>query len=118
MGHLGHDSSYGALTEAAARRAVPPNPTLKPASEFRLIGKPQKRIDGPAIVQGKAHYGMDVRVPGMLVAVIARCPFLGGKIASFDATRAMSCPGVRHSSRFIVGSLGESRWSQTYVGGE
>jgi isoquinoline 1-oxidoreductase subunit beta len=92
----GRKLSYGDLTDAAARQAVPSHPKLKPPSDFRLIGKPQRRVDGPAIVQGKATYGMDIRVPGMLVAVIARCPYLHGKIASFDATGAMAYPGVRH----------------------
>ena len=77
----GRKLSYGALTDAASHQAVPANPVLKPAADFRLIGKPQKRIDGPAIVQGKAHYGIDIRVPGMLVAVIARCPYLRGKLS-------------------------------------
>ncbi len=88
--------SYGELAAAAARQRVPDNPPLKDSKDFRIIGKPLKRIDGRAIVTGQAAYGIDVQVPGMLYAVMARCPFVGGKAVSFDATKASAIPGVRH----------------------
>jgi isoquinoline 1-oxidoreductase beta subunit len=101
MGSVIHSPSsrrlrYGDLTDIAARQPLPANPPLKPAATFRLIGKPAKRIDAPEIVRGQAHYGIDVRVPGMLVAVIARCPYLAGKAMSSDSIRARAVPGVRH----------------------
>src|SRR6185369_7803225 len=66
--------TYGQLAEAAAKVPVPAKPHLKDAREFRLVGKPMKRRDGAAIVSGRAGYGLDVRLPGMLYAVVARCP--------------------------------------------
>ncbi len=76
---------------------VPQNPTLKTKDQFRYIGKARPRIDVPEKVNGKAVYGMDVRVPGMLVASIEKCPVVaGGKVKSFDATAAKAVPGVKH----------------------
>ena len=92
----GRKLTYGQLAEGAAAQPVVKNPPLKEPKDFRLIGKPMQRLDGPEIVTGKAVYGIDVRVPGMLVAVVARCPYVGGKLASFDAKRALAMPGVRH----------------------
>jgi isoquinoline 1-oxidoreductase subunit beta len=92
----GRKLTYGELAETAATLPIPANPPLKEPKDFRLIGKPLKRTDGPAIVHGRATYGFDVRVPGMLVAVMERCPYLGGKVASFDDSRALAVPGVRH----------------------
>lgn len=92
----GRKLSYGKLAEAAAGLPVPENPPLKEAKDFRLIGKPLKRIDGPAIVRGQATYGFDVRVPGMLFAVMERSPYLGGKVSSFESRRALAVDGVRH----------------------
>jgi len=89
-------ATYGQLAAAAARQPVPENPPLKDPKQFRVIGKPKKRSDGKAILTGKARYGIDTRVPGMLYAVLKRCPYLGGKVASFDKTRCMSLPGVRY----------------------
>jgi isoquinoline 1-oxidoreductase beta subunit len=96
--HLGtgRKLSYGNLAAAAARQRVPDNPPLKNPKDFRIIGKPLKRIDGHGIVTGQAVYGIDVHVPGMLNAVMARCPYVGGKVASFDATKSLSVHGVRH----------------------
>jgi isoquinoline 1-oxidoreductase beta subunit len=68
---------------------------LKDPKDFRLIGTPVPRVDDPAIVTGKAIYGADVRVPGMLFAAVARCPVPGGKLAGYDAAQARAVPGVR-----------------------
>jgi isoquinoline 1-oxidoreductase subunit beta len=76
---------------------------LKEAKDFRLIGKPLKRIDGPDIVRGQAKYGFDVRVPGMLFAVMERCPYLGGKVATFDGRKALAVAGVRHVTPIKTG---------------
>ncbi|HLJ48309.1 MAG TPA: molybdopterin cofactor-binding domain-containing protein [Bryobacteraceae bacterium] len=88
--------AYGDLVELAARESVPQKPVLKDPKDFRYIGKPRKRVDGPDIVTGKAVYGLDARVPGMLTAVIERCPHLGGKLVRFEAGKALEIPGVRH----------------------
>jgi isoquinoline 1-oxidoreductase subunit beta len=88
---------YGELVETAAKlpEIKPDSVRLKDAKDFRYIGKPIERTDVPAKVDGSAGFGIDVRVPGMLYAVIARCPHFGGKLASFDAGATKSMPGVR-----------------------
>ena len=85
---------FGEVAEAASKLAVPKDVPLKDAANFKLIGKKQLRFDDPDIVTGRAVYGIDVRVPGMLYAVIARSPVFGGKVASFDATKAKAVRGV------------------------
>jgi isoquinoline 1-oxidoreductase subunit beta len=92
----GRLSSYGELSEAAALQKVPEKPSLKNPADFRVIGTRRNRTDGAAIVTGNATFGLDVHVPGMLYSVMARCPYLGGKVASFDASRALAVSGVRH----------------------
>jgi isoquinoline 1-oxidoreductase beta subunit len=87
--------TYGSLAEAAAKLPVPQNVPLKTPSEYRLIGNPTKRLVTPEKVNGSAQYGIDVRLPGMLYAVVARCPVFGGKVASFDAAKAKAVPGVK-----------------------
>ena len=87
--------SYGSLAEAAAKLPVPANVTLKDPKDFHLIGKPTKRLDTPSKVDGSATFGIDVRLPGMLYAVIARSSVFGGKLAGFDASRARQIPGVK-----------------------
>ena len=92
----GRKASYGSLAKAAAKLPVPARDSLKlkAPAQFRYIGKPAHLLDGPDIVQGKAQYGIDTRLDGMLYAVIARSPVFGGKVARFDATEAMAMPGV------------------------
>jgi isoquinoline 1-oxidoreductase beta subunit len=89
--------SYGELVEFASELPLinPDEITLKQPKDFRFIGKPIPRTDVPSKVDGSAGFGIDVRIPGMLFAVIARCPFFGGKLQSFDATAAKAIPGVR-----------------------
>jgi isoquinoline 1-oxidoreductase subunit beta len=86
--------TYGSLAEAAAKLPVPQDVQLKTPAQYNLIGKPLKRLDTPNKVNGSAQYGIDVRLPGMLYAVIARCQVFGGKVAKFDAAKAKAIPGV------------------------
>ena len=86
--------TYGIVAEAAAALPVPSSVTLKDPSQFRLIGKPMKRVDTPAKVTGRAVYGIDVQRPGMRYAVVARPPSFGGKVVRFDAAKALAVPGV------------------------
>jgi isoquinoline 1-oxidoreductase subunit beta len=86
---------YGQLVDRAQQLPVPQNPTLKTPAQFRYIGKERNRLDVPSKVTGKAVYGIDVQVPGMLIASIERCPVFGGKVQSFDATAAKAVPGVK-----------------------
>ena len=92
----GRKASYGELADAASKRPVPENPQLKDPKDFRYIGKPMKRTDGGAILTGKATYGIDTRVPGMLYAVVKRCPYLKGSVISYDRTKAMTVKGVQY----------------------
>ena len=92
----GRKLGYGALAAAAAREQVPANPPLKAAKDWRLIGKKVPRLDTPDKVTGRARFGIDVRLPGLRFAVVARPPVVGGKVASFDAAKAKAVPGVRH----------------------
>ncbi len=91
----GRRVDYGALVADAARLKVPADPPLKAAAEFRLIGQRVPRLDGPPKVRGAAIFGLDVRVPGMLHAAVARPPVRGGKVKGFDASAAARVPGVR-----------------------
>jgi isoquinoline 1-oxidoreductase beta subunit len=88
---------YGELVATAA--ALPPveleQAPLKDPRSFRYIGKPMARVDTPGKVNGAALFGIDVRVPGMLFAVIARCPHFGGELATCDDTQAKAVSGVR-----------------------
>lgn len=68
--------------------------SLKSPERFHLIGRPQRRLDSPSKVDGSALYGIDVRVPGLLWAVIARCPTPGGRLRSVDASAAQAVRGV------------------------
>jgi isoquinoline 1-oxidoreductase beta subunit len=95
-GASGRRLSYGQLAEKASRLEPPTKVPLKNPKEFKLIGKPAKRLDTPEKINGKGVFGLDVQVPGMLVAVVARPPTFGGKLKSFHAERAKAVPGVRH----------------------
>jgi len=89
-------ATYGELAEAASKLPVPDlkSVPLKNPSEFAYIGKPLPRLEIPSKCDGSAQFGLDVRVPGMVRAVIARCPYYGGKLKSFDASKAKAIPGV------------------------
>jgi len=95
--HMGskRSATYGSLAEAASKLPVPTDVKLKEYAEYKIIGKPMKRLDVPEKVNGRAKFGIDQRRPGMLHAVVLRCPVFGGKVASFDATKAKQVKGVR-----------------------
>ena len=90
--------NYGSLADAASKLPAPAANAiqLKPATAFKVVGKPTKRLDTPEKITGKAEFALDVRRPGMLYAVVARCPVTGGSVASFDPTAAKAVPGVKH----------------------
>ncbi|MDP9783849.1 xanthine dehydrogenase family protein molybdopterin-binding subunit [Pseudomonas fluorescens] len=93
----GRELSYGELAAAASALPVPSRDSLrlKQPSEFRYIGKEASRaIDGADIVNGRAVFGADVHLDGMLYAVIARPPVYGGKVKSVDSSAALKVPGV------------------------
>lgn len=91
----GKQLRFGQLAEAAGRLPLPEQVTLKPPEDFKLIGKPLKRLDTPAKINGSAQFGLDVTLPGMLTVLIARSPVFGGKLKRFDATEAKKVAGVQ-----------------------
>ena len=93
--HGAQSASYGSLTTAAAQLTPPATVALKDPAAFTVIGKPLPRLDGAAKARGRATYGLDVKLPGMLYAAIVPCPVLGGTVASFDGTAVGRRPGVR-----------------------
>ena len=101
----GRQLGYGKLVARARLVPVPARAELKAISAFKLIGTSQKKWDGPAIVTGRAQYGIDVRVPNMVVAVVARGPSFGARVRRFDATKAKAVAGV-----IAVTELAETRW--------
>lgn len=105
--------TYGVLVEEAAKLPVPPNAKLKDPKNYKFIGKPIKRLDTPPKTNGKAEFGMDVRLPKMRYAVIARCPVFGGKIRSFDATKARAVRGVKQVLQISSGVavIADNTWS-------
>jgi isoquinoline 1-oxidoreductase beta subunit len=86
---------YGELVTRAAGLPAPGEAFLKDPNEFHLIGKPTARLDTPQKVNGTAIFGIDVRIAGMLTAMVARCPVSGGKMKTFDASKAKAVKGVR-----------------------
>jgi isoquinoline 1-oxidoreductase beta subunit len=105
--------SYGSLAEAASKLTPPGAPTMKDPSQYKFVGKPIKRIDTPGKVDGSASFGIDVRVPGMLYANAVRCPVFGGKVKSFDATKAKAVPGVKQVVQISTGVavVADNTWS-------
>jgi isoquinoline 1-oxidoreductase beta subunit len=87
--------SYGRLVEKASQMEPPPNVPLKEPKDFKIIGKARRRIDTPDKTNGKAIFGIDAKVPGMLTAVVARPPVFGGKVKTFNAAKARGVPGVK-----------------------
>src|SRR5881398_2453173 len=100
--------TYGKLVAKAAQLPVPKDPPLKDPKDFRLLGTRTPRLDTPAKVDGSAVFGIDVKVPSMLIASIERCPVFGGTLKSYDATKAKAVPGVR-----AVVALEPSPWTGT-----
>ena len=91
----GRALGYGELAAAAAGLPVPQDPPLKDPRDFRILGKGHSRIDAPAKVNGSAGFGIDVKLPGLLTAVMAHAPVPGAKVVSIDDAAAKAVPGVR-----------------------
>ena len=117
-GQVLHDASarkapYGDLVQATAALTPPQDPPLKPATDFKLIGKSLKRLDTPDKVNGKAVYGIDARPEGVKIATLASCPVFGGKVAHVNDERAKTIPGVRQVIVFddFVAVVGDHMWA-------
>lgn len=86
---------YGELVGAASRLPPVKAVSLKDPKQWKIIGKPMKRLDTPEKITGRAQFGIDVRFPGLLTAVVAHAPVFGATVKSFDASSARVVPGVR-----------------------
>ncbi len=104
---------YGSLVEAACKLEVPKEPKLKDAKSLRLLGSRARRLDTPDKVKGTATFGIDVRVPGMMYAALARCPVFGGKLVNYNDAKAKAVPGVRQVVRLqeSVAVVAENTWA-------
>jgi isoquinoline 1-oxidoreductase subunit beta len=91
----GRKLSYGQLVEKAAAVAAPKDVKLKDPKDYKLIGKPVKRLDTLEKTNGTGVFGLDVKVPGLLTALVARPPVFGGKVKSFNADKAKAIKGVK-----------------------
>jgi len=105
--------SYGALADAAAKLPPPTGVKVKDAKDFKVIGTSPKRLDTALKVNGTAIFGLDVKRPGMLYASLERCPVFGGKVASFDGTKAKAVPGVKQVVEISngVAVVADNTWS-------
>src|SRR5712692_6518153 len=112
-GSTGKRLGYGALVERAAKLAVPASPALKDPKNYKYIGKPVKRLDTPSKVNGKAGFGIDVRLPNIQHAVVARCPVFGGKLKTFDDSKAKAVRGVKQVLQISTGVavVADNTWS-------
>jgi isoquinoline 1-oxidoreductase subunit beta len=99
IGPSGQRVTYGEIADAASKLPAPENVTLKDPKSFKIIGKPTRRIDAPAKINGSARFGLDItekQVPNLHVAVVKRAPTFGGKVKSFSADKVKGMPGVTH----------------------
>jgi isoquinoline 1-oxidoreductase beta subunit len=118
MGVITHEKSgqsmtYGEISAAAAKLDVPTGIPLKPKSERTIIGHDMPRKDSPDKVVGKADFGLDQRLEGMLFAVVARSPVLGGSVKSFDDTATLAVSGVNQTVEIETGIavLADHSWA-------
>ena len=95
--------TYGKLTAKAATVPLPHDVPLKDPKDWKLLGTRVSRLDTPPKVNGSAEFGIDVQAPGLLIGVIARSPVFGGKVKSFDPTKAKAVPGVRQVVQISTG---------------
>src|SRR6478609_7135504 len=91
----GRTTSYGKVAEAAAKLDPPSDVVLKDAKDWKIAGKPLKRLDTPDKINGKQIYAIDTKLPGMLNAAIKLSPVIGGKVKSFDADKVANLKGVK-----------------------
>jgi isoquinoline 1-oxidoreductase beta subunit len=109
----GRSLTYGVLAAGAARLPPPAEPPLKAPEAWRYIGRAMPRLDLPSKVDGSAVYGLDVELPGMLVATLAQSPRFGGRLVSVDEAPAMAVAGVRRVVKLdrAVAVVAEGYWA-------
>lgn len=91
----GRKTTYGKMAEAASKLEVPRDVPLKDPKDWKIIGKPLKRLDTLDKLTGKQVYSADLKLPGMLNAAIKACPVFGGKVKNVDSAKAEGMPGVK-----------------------
>jgi isoquinoline 1-oxidoreductase subunit beta len=109
----GRSVSYGKVADAAAKLTPPSDVVLKSAKDWKIAGKPLKRLDTAEKLVGKTTYGIDVRLPGMLFAAISACPVFGGTLKSYDEAKVRGMPGVKHVVRVgddAIAVVADSWW--------
>ena len=116
----GRSAAFGTLAAAAAREPLPRAVVLKKPEQFNLIGRPMPRLRAESADKGhgRAAFGLDVLLPGMLYATVKMCPTLGGTVEGFDAAAAQAMPGVRkvlkvaghHGGTAGVAVIADSPW--------
>ena len=113
LGPGGKKLGYGDLVIAAAKLPMPKDPALKKTADYRLLGKRTPRFDGPAIVTGKAIFGLDVRRPGQRFAAVLRCEVPGGLPKAWDETKAKAVRGVKAVVKVPTGLavVADSTWA-------
>ena len=105
--HVQRRVGFGEVALDASALPIPEDVPLKPPSEWRLIGRPLARRDAKECVTGRATFGLDVRLPGMLYATIERAPVKGGSLKSLDDSAARALPGRGEGARR---GYGGPRW--------
>jgi isoquinoline 1-oxidoreductase beta subunit len=105
--------NYGAIADAASRQPVPATVTLKDPKQYKVIGKAVKRLDTRDKVTAKAMFGLDARPQGLVYAAVSRCPVFGGKVATFDASKTKTVPGVKDVFQIPggVAVVAENTWA-------
>jgi isoquinoline 1-oxidoreductase subunit beta len=106
--------SYGELAAKASTLPAPTDVPLKQAKDYKIVGQRKARVDTPSKVKGEAIFGIDLRTPGMKYAVLARCPTIGGKFASFDDKESKKIPGVSYVGKIsdtAVAVVADRVWS-------
>jgi len=93
-GPSGRKTSYGKVAAAAAKLEAPKDVKLKDPKDWKIAGKPIKRVEIPDIVTGRIRYGIDAQLPGMVYAAIAQCPVFGGTVKSVDAAKIEKRRGI------------------------
>jgi isoquinoline 1-oxidoreductase beta subunit len=112
-GASGRKLGYGDLIADAATIEPPKDPPLKSPADFKLIGKPLKRLDTPDKTDGKALFGIDAMPEGVKFATLRACPVFGGKVGHVDDTKAKAIPGVRQIVVLddLVAVVGDHWWA-------
>src|SRR5258708_5377440 len=110
----GKSLGYGELVAAASTLEVPANPTLKDPKDFKILGKSMPRLDIPLKITGKAVFGIDMELPGMVYASVERCSVFGSKLVSYDDSATLKVKGVLRTVK-AERVLGKNRYQGVAV---